>query len=485
MGKKSKPPPAPDYKAAAEATAKSNQAAQQQTDWANRPDQTDMYGNRTTWTNTVDQDAYNRALAEWQQYGQGQVVKGGKDIAAQPRPTAAQFTRWSQQTTLSPQQQAILNQQQNLQQGLMGAAGGMLGRAQEAVAQPFDWSNLQAMGTAPQAGNLQAGNLDADRYATTGAGQGMMAGLNTGSLGAMPQADDAGRQRIENALFARMAPQHQQAQAGLEAKLANMGLTRGSAAWNREAQRLGDQQARERFNALEIGGQEQQRQFGMGMQGRQQGWQELLGAGQFQNQAQQQAMQQMLAQNAQNFGQQAQAGQQNFGQQQQALNQNFNQQMAQSNYQNQLRQQQIAEQQMARQMPLNELNAFMSGQQVSNPNFAQFNTSQYRGGVDYSGAAQNQYNAAMNNYNAGQQGKQGVMGNLTNLAGAGMMAFSDRRLKSNIVRVGEHPIGVGIYEYDIGGRRERGVMAQELQAVAPHLVYTHSSGYLMVDYGGL
>jgi hypothetical protein len=63
--------------------------------------------------------------------------------------------------------------------------------------------------------------------------------------------------------------------------------------------------------------------------------------------------------------------------------------------------------------------------------------------------------------------------------------FSDRRLKSNIVRVGTHPRGVGIYEYDIFGERQQGVMAQELQEVAPELVIKHPSGYLMVNYGGL
>jgi hypothetical protein len=411
MGKKSKPPPAPDYKGAAEATAKSNQQAQYQTDWANRPDQVDAFGNKQSWQATAVRDPAT-----------GQMVN-----------------KWTQNTTLSPQQQAAMDSQQALQAGLTGTAQGMLGRAQQAVSKDFDWNGLQAMGSVPQAGNLQAGNLqagnlDASQYATQGAGQGMMAGLNTGSLGAMPQADAQERQRIENAMFERMAPQHQQQQAGLEGKLARMGLTRGSAQWNREMQRQGDQQSRERFNALEVGGNEMQRLFGMGMQGRQQGWQELQGAGQFQNQAQNQAMQQMLAQNAQNFGQQAQAGAQNFGQQaqagaqnfsqqQQAGAQNYNQQMQQANYQNQLRQQQIAEQQMARQMPLNELNAFMSGQQVGNPNFADFNTSQKAGQVDYSGAAQNQYNAGMNQYNAGQQGKQSTMSGLGGIASAGIMAF--------------------------------------------------------------
>jgi len=349
MGKKSAPPPPPDYRAQAEATAKSSQQAQTQADWANRPDQTDMYGNKTSWSTQAVVDPAT-----------GQTIN-----------------KWSQSTQLSPDQQAAVDSEMAISKGLMGTAQGMLGRANEAVSKDFDWGNLQ------------------------GAGQGLMSGLNTASLGSMPTADDQGRQRIENAMFDRMRPEHQQAQAGLEAKLANMGLTRGSEQWNREAQRLGDQQSRERYNALEAGGVEQQRQFGMQMQGREQGWNELMGAGTFQNQAQAQGFNQNAAQTQQNFGQDLQA----------------------ANYQNQLRQQQIAEQQMARQMPLNELNAFMSGQQVGAPQFGNFNTSQAAGAVDYTGAAKDQYGASMDAYNAKQKQQAGLMSGIGSIAGAGIMAF--------------------------------------------------------------
>jgi len=64
-------------------------------------------------------------------------------------------------------------------------------------------------------------------------------------------------------------------------------------------------------------------------------------------------------------------------------------------------------------------------------------------------------------------------------------AFSDRRLKRNIKRVGTHSMGVGLYEYDIAGYRQRGVIAQELEAVRPDLVRRHASGYLTVNYGAL
>lgn len=443
MGKKAKPPKAPDYTSLAQQTQASNQQAQTSTDWANRPTQVDMYGNKTSWSATP-----------------------GIDPA-----TGKTVNQWTQQTQLSPQQQAILNQQQGLQQGMMGQASSMLGAAQSAMSQPIDYSKFQGYGQAPT-----AGGLNANQYATSGAGQGIMSGLNTGSLGSMPQADDAGRQRIENMLFSRMDPQHQQAQAGLEAKLANMGLTRGSTAWNRELQRLGDQQSRERYDAMNVGGQEQARQFGMQMQGRQQGWNELLGAGQFQNAAQAQGFGQGMAQNAQNFGQQAQAGQQNFSQGMQA-----------SEYNNRLRQQQIAEEMQRRQTPLNELNAFMSGQQVRNPAFEQFNASRNVGGVDYLGAGQQGYNAALDSYNAKQAQQQGLMSGLGGLVGTGLQAFSmfsDRRLKRDIERVGVTQGGLPVYtfRYIWSKTKQLGVMADEALQMFPLSVHRHWTGYYVVDY---
>lgn len=62
---------------------------------------------------------------------------------------------------------------------------------------------------------------------------------------------------------------------------------------------------------------------------------------------------------------------------------------------------------------------------------------------------------------------------------------SDLRLKSNIARVGTHPRGVGIYEYDIDGRRERGVIAQELLTVLPEAVRLGDDGFFRVNYAAL
>jgi hypothetical protein len=392
MGKKASPPQITPEQSiyAAQQTSQSNQDAQTRADWANRPTQNTPWGQ-----------------SSWQ-----------SQAAVDPA-TGKPVTNWTQNITLDPRQQQALDSEMAVQQGRTNIAQGMIGRLDDAYKTPFDWSNMQAPGQAPTAG------------------QGMMGGL--GDNGSM-----AARTRIEDAMWQRMQPQHQQQQGALDTQLANMGLTRGSEAWNREQQRLGDQQSRERFNVMDRGLAEQQGQFGMGLQ-----------AGQFQNQAQQQQ---------------------------------FGQGMQTADYANKLRQQQIAEQMQKRGMPLNELNALLTGQQVGMPSMPSFNTSQSAGGTNYTGALQQSYNSAMDGYNAQQAKTQGMMGGLAGLASTGVQAgmmFSDARLKTDIVRVGTHPLGIGIYDYTMFGERMRGVLAHEVREVAPHLVHEDSSGYLMVNYAGL
>lgn len=71
---------------------------------------------------------------------------------------------------------------------------------------------------------------------------------------------------------------------------------------------------------------------------------------------------------------------------------------------------------------------------------------------------------------------QGMLGPLAGVAGS-FFGMSDRRLKSNIRKIGEHK-GNNWYEYDLFGRRQIGVMAQEV----PWAAAVHPSGFLMVDY---
>jgi hypothetical protein len=140
-----------------------------------------------------------------------------------------------------------------------------------------------------------------------------------------------------------------------------------------------------------------------------------------------------------------------------------------------------------RNQPLNEIMGLLSGSQIQTPQFQGYAGGGNIQAAPVAQAATNQgnYNTAAYNARMGALGGlyQGI-GSIAGGAAAGGM-FSDIRLKSNIVKVGEHPKGFGIYEYDIFGRRERGVMAQEVEKIIPEAVLEHPSGYKMVNYGAL
>lgn len=149
----------------------------------------------------------------------------------------------------------------------------------------------------------------------------------------------------------------------------------------------------------------------------------------------------------------------------------------------------IAETLLGRQTPLNEINALMSGSQVSNP-FAvpgAAQNSNIQPAPLYT-AAQDQYGAGLDASNAQNAMSGNMMSGLFSLGAAGMKAgmFSDRRLKTNIQRIGTHILGIGLYAWDyLWGEHAEGVMADEVLTIMPEAVLQHPSGYMMVDYGML
>ena len=76
---------------------------------------------------------------------------------------------------------------------------------------------------------------------------------------------------------------------------------------------------------------------------------------------------------------------------------------------------------------------------------------------------------------------------------SGMTMVSDRRLKTNIFRVGTHPLGVGLYLFNYiaevssvaGHGRQFGVMADEVEACLPDAVITCKDGFKRVNYAML
>jgi hypothetical protein len=72
----------------------------------------------------------------------------------------------------------------------------------------------------------------------------------------------------------------------------------------------------------------------------------------------------------------------------------------------------------------------------------------------------------------------------SNAANSGVIHLSDRRLKADVVRVGTHPAGFGLYRFRYLWSKDEyvGVMAQEVGDVMPDAVVRGDDGFLRVDY---
>lgn len=307
--------------------------------------------------------------------------------------------------------------------------------------------------------------------------QGFNQALAAGQFGNQAVGQNFGQgvtaQQLQNAGIAQNFGQGQAANAAQNAAIGqnfNQGLS-AQQAQNAAAQQLYNQN--------------------MGVQGLQN---QAIGQNQQAALSQQQAQ---LAAQQQGFGQnvtQQQLGNQAITQNQQAAlqqqqaalaaqNQQFNQLLQGGQFGNTAQQQSLQQQLALRNQPLNEITGLMGGSQIQMPQFQGYQGSNIAAAPVMAGAqaagqaAMDQYGIQSSNVNAANAG-------LYNLAGAGLMAakFSDRRLKSNIEHVGTHPLGIGVYEYDIFGNRERGVMADEVLSVMPNAVSVHPSGFMQVDY---
>jgi hypothetical protein len=461
-GGKGSPPPAPNYAAAAEKQGESSKEVTNMQTWANRPNQNTPFGS-IDWQSQATTDPAT-----------GQAV-----------------TQWTQNYNLTPESQRALDSQMQMQQGRSDLAQSFMGRVENEYAQPFNWGGLPDRG-----GNVQGSDFQrlgqSPQLQTSMQTQGVQNRVNFDDNPSLQGANPQERQRIEQALFDRMSPIHQQQQSALDAKLANQGITMGSAAYNREMQRIGDQQSRERFNALEMGGSEMARMNQMALANRQQMTNEDLAGANLYNSANNQAFNQALQ--AGQFGNTAMQNQQAMnlgtaGFNNQAGQQQFAQGMQQSQYQNQLRQQGIAEEMQRRGMSLNEMNALLTGQQVNMQQMPQFNAAAASQATQYLPAAQAQYQSSLDAFNAQNQNANSFTSGLFNLGGSlgsAAMMFSDSRLKKIIKRVGEIK-GVPLYRFKyLGSETEHiGPIAQQVQQKFPEMVKRHQNGYLMVNYSKL
>jgi len=246
MGGKGSAPAAPDYLGAAREQAAASAELTNMQNYANRPTINTPFGSQSWQTNSSIDPA-----------------------------TGQRVTSWTQNNSLAPGLQQALNDQINIQSGRSNLAGSFMDRVASEYSQPFDTANLPQRTAANAPGTLNAGVTD---YA-----RGLQTSFNFGQP--LPQVDSSFRDTVANQLMQRMQPTHDYQQRQLETRLANQGFTVGSEGYKRALDELGQRQASERFNALDQSGNEAQRLFGMQMQTAQTGYNQNLGAAQFNNQA--------------------------------------------------------------------------------------------------------------------------------------------------------------------------------------------------------
>lgn len=138
--------------------------------------------------------------------------------------------------------------------------------------------------------------------------------------------------------------------------------------------------------------------------------------------------------------------------------------------------------------PINVINALRTGSQVTNPNFVNVPQQNQTAGPDILGATQAGYNADLASANAQNAAGGNLMSGLFSLGGAALMSpygakiFSDRRLKKNIVRIGQYANGLVKYAFDyLWDEHGEGAMADEVEKVIPEAVST-VCGYKAVNY---
>lgn len=307
-------------------------------------------------------------------------------------------------------------------------------------------------------------------------------GLDYGGAPGMPSASDDTRRTAEQAMYARGAqyldPQFQGKRADLEARLANQGITMGSEAYSGEMQRLAQEEQQAygdlQNRAIELGGSEMARQFGMGLDARQQGVGEINTQGQFANDARGQLISQLQSDMAQRNA--AITGQANLASAQQ--------QAAAGG-----RAAGLAEQAQATTMPINVLASLLGTSQVNAPQFQPFNNSiaVQPPPIFQAGGMQDQANMAR--YNAQQAGMSnwlragaGIASSFVGAPGVGAALISDRRAKRDIRQVGTWK-GYPWYTFTVDGEPRQGVMSDEIPARFVRKGF--ADGFDRVDYAAL
>lgn len=247
---KNDPPPAPDYVGAANAQGAANKEAAVASAKLSNPNIINPYGQQTVTYNdspSFDSSGYDAAMAKYNSdlsaYNSspnqggflGLLGAGGHKGPAPVAPDKSAFTRPGDglvptvTQSLSPAQQALFDQNNRISAGLGNLAEGGIGRVGQMLGTQFDMSQIPAQA----------------------------------------QAGDAGWQRAYDAITQRNQPFMDRQEAMQKTQLANQGLAPDSEAYKNAMMDLGQQQNNFNLGAQAQATGQQQAQFGMDTQARQ------------------------------------------------------------------------------------------------------------------------------------------------------------------------------------------------------------------------
>jgi hypothetical protein len=458
-------PQSPDYSKLIPQQEASNLRQYQTQLEGSRANQVGPTGSQT-WgkASTFDDAGYQKALAEWQTgnsqgtwvpgspatpgtgQGDGGYIEGtpassgywtGGSSSGTPSPEKSHFNhdQWTLTNTLSPEQQALYDAQTGAQ---VGAARG----AQAAVGSPFSLDGLPEVQSSPLVNP------------STGGAAGRIGGYEGKIGGHDPMSYYA---KAADALYGQntryLDPQYQQQQSALESRLAEQGFVPGTPAYQQAMDQFS--QGRERAYA-----DARDRATSGGV---------VAGNSAFGNSLS--GLQAQIAAALQGGGVERQGG----------LDAN---QVSEQLYDRSTgdRTRGLSELLTSRNQPINELAALLGKNPVggSGSNPAQFSTPNL-GGVDQIGAANADYSNQLGLYNAGVSSDNATKSAIASLLAA-FVTKSDRRLKTEIQRVGTSRKGFPLYIFQYlasPGEWELGVMADEVPA---SMKFRHYDGFWRVDY---
>lgn len=424
MGKSVSTPPVPDYMAAAKEQGKQNLEAAQAGSRLSNPNMITPFGTQTITYGapTFDQARYDADLAAYNQKAGkinrkdfyqtgGGAGDSGSDYsyfdqaaydkalkAAGSAPDKSAYTTVGTPTvtqTLNANAQAALDAQQRVQRRLAELGGTAMDNVQATLSQPFVPTSTEIQkdfggyGAVPNAADYMAKTEVPLQYS-----------IDTSGAVAMPI--NAGT-TAQDLILQRLNPTIQAGDVSFRQQLANQGLTPGTEAYDK-AFRNREMSKNDLYNQAALQG------INLDLAARQQNVNELLGLGNFANQAQ-------LA----GAGLYNQAMGQNFGQGIQGQSLGYNQALNKAQFQNTAQQQQLAQDLALRSQPLQELAAIMGGSQIQLPQFSGYQPVNVAASPTFN-ATQAQYQGQLAQANAQNAANSQLTQGLFQLGGAALLA---------------------------------------------------------------